>query len=443
MNLPPGFEDLLSQQFAKELAQGMEEMFGGIKAPQGGAGAGADAAGAGAGAGGPPLGGDPNAQLSEEEMMKQFEKIMAEMGLGEGAGAGAGTARTEGAGASGSTSTTTPPAGAAAGSTGTGASTPNFQDAIRSTMSRLRQSEASSSGAGGSGANPFGDFSEADMAKLLEGLGGEGGMPEGEEGMAKMLESMMGELMSKEVLYEPLKELRDKVSGRRSGPVTCIDSADTRLDTLPLPTRLPRLHATPQYPPYLAAPTPNPDGSTPTEEDLTRYRKQYDCVRRVVDLFEDPKYDGGSDAEKKALKEQVGELMNEVSPASSSTVTQPSTPGDRTRAYIDLTSPRCDNRCKKPARPRRRSWATSPLSSRACPDSAREGTVRAVWGPTGSSASSCEGGGCGNKSTAYMRAMDLGLIERRGRPKGIEEEDTCHLTKSRATRTHTGKGEES
>lgn len=46
----------------------------------------------------------------------------------------------------------------------------------------------------------------------MQGLGGGGEVPEGEEGMAKMLETMMGELMSKEVLHEPLKELRNKVS---------------------------------------------------------------------------------------------------------------------------------------------------------------------------------------------------------------------------------------
>lgn len=202
--LTPEFDDLLSQQFAKELAKGMEDMFGagaGAAAASGGPAAGTTA-GAGAGAGQP--------EMSEEEMMKQFEKIMQEMGLGDegmaalGGGAGGGAA---------------PPAGTrgASGGPSTSASgdPANFQDAIKSTMSRLRQSQGSA-GAGSSskagGADPFGDFSDEDMAKLLQGLGGEGGLPEGEEGMAGMLEKMMGELMSKEVLYEPLKELRDKVS---------------------------------------------------------------------------------------------------------------------------------------------------------------------------------------------------------------------------------------
>lgn len=135
--------------------------------------------------------------MSEEEMMKQFEKIMAEMGLGEASGQPS---------ASGSASK-----GAGPSSQGPQQQAENFQDAIKSTMSRLKQSSSNASAGGSGGANPFGDFSEDDMAKLLSSLGGDGEMPEGEEGMAKMLEKMMGELMSKEVLYEPLKELRDKV----------------------------------------------------------------------------------------------------------------------------------------------------------------------------------------------------------------------------------------
>lgn len=174
----------------------MGDVFGKEGGASGGSGAAAtEAEGAGAG------------EMSEEEMMKQFEKIMAEMGLGDpsqSATAAAGASSAAG-GASSSKS---------AGSTGGPA---NFQDTIKSTMDRLRQSDAAgSSSGGGGGANPFGDFSDEDMAKLLQGLGGAGGgldgMDQSEEGMAKMLEKMMGELMSKEVLYEPLKELRDKVS---------------------------------------------------------------------------------------------------------------------------------------------------------------------------------------------------------------------------------------
>lgn len=45
-----------------------------------------------------------------------------------------------------------------------------------------------------------------------EALQGEGG--ENEEELQGMLEMMMGSLMSKDVLYEPLKELGEKVCSR-------------------------------------------------------------------------------------------------------------------------------------------------------------------------------------------------------------------------------------
>ncbi|PWN20377.1 Pex19-domain-containing protein [Microstroma glucosiphilum] len=261
--LTPEFDDLLSQQFAKELAKGMEDMFG--------AGAGAAAASGGSTAGPAAGAGGAQPEMSEEEMMKQFEKIMQEMGLGEEGMAALGGGSAAGA---------APPAGTRGAAGGSAPSTSgdpaNFQDAIKSTMSRLRQSQGSS-GAGSSskagGADPFADFSDDDMAKLLQGLGGEGGLPEGEEGMASMLEKMMGELMSKEVLYEPLKELRDK------------------------------------YPPYFASPPTSP---APTEDDLQRYHDQHDCVSKVVKLFEDPDFDSGSESRKKELRDRVSELMNQM-----------------------------------------------------------------------------------------------------------------------------------
>lgn len=200
----------------------MDEMFG----SSGGA-AGAAAKGEGGDASGEP-------PMSEEEMMKQFEKIMAEMGLDGGRAGGAGpSASGTGAGASQQSSNNQPPA--------------NFQDAIKSTMSRLRESNSGNNAGGAGGANPFGDFSDEDMAKLLAGLGGEGGMPEGEEGMANMLEKMMGELMSKEVLHEPLKELRDKVSTRHAQYCDTLPVADK---SLPLSALLPA--AVPPLPRFTA-----------------------------------------------------------------------------------------------------------------------------------------------------------------------------------------------
>ncbi len=53
----------------------------------------------------------------------------------------------------------------------------------------------------------------ASLEALLKdlGMGENGGLDASEESMDGFFEKMMGQLMSKEVLYEPLKELSDKV----------------------------------------------------------------------------------------------------------------------------------------------------------------------------------------------------------------------------------------
>ena len=50
----------------------------------------------------------------------------------------------------------------------------------------------------------------AEMLKQLDSAGGGDGMG-GEAGMAKLLEGMMEQLMSKDILYEPMKDLQEKV----------------------------------------------------------------------------------------------------------------------------------------------------------------------------------------------------------------------------------------
>ena len=49
------------------------------------------------------------------------------------------------------------------------------------------------------------------METLLSSLKNMGGDGEAEEGLQGLLETMMSQLMSKEVLYEPLKEMHEKV----------------------------------------------------------------------------------------------------------------------------------------------------------------------------------------------------------------------------------------
>lgn len=141
--------------------------------------------------------------MNEEEMMKQFEAMMSEMGLGS-----------EGGGLGGA-----PPSNTTTSKSATNPAPANYQDALKATMSRLKQSDASASAsASGSNTGGLGGMfpgleNDEEMKKLLASLSGGGEGPDGESPeFAKMLENMMGELMGKEILYEPMKELASKVS---------------------------------------------------------------------------------------------------------------------------------------------------------------------------------------------------------------------------------------
>jgi peroxin-19 len=113
----------------------------------------------------------------------------------------------------------------------------DFQSKIRQTMGKLKESESNLQACpqplcipiiesniqahpqadsapntvtpGAPGANP--DSLEALLASLGDLGLGENGEGEDEAELAGFLENMMGQLMSKEVLYEPLKELCEKV----------------------------------------------------------------------------------------------------------------------------------------------------------------------------------------------------------------------------------------
>ena len=249
--------------------------------------------GPGAGTGG---GGEEDAkEMNEDELLKQFEKMLfasanpqSEGGLPNPAGP-----------------SSTATAGEASSSSSTGGKPANFQDAIAASMARLKASDASASttaqsgnqdgmaamlsalaaaggGGGGDGANP--DAAAAGLEELLKSLGnaagGEGG-GEGEEGLARMLENMMEELMSREVLQEPMKDMKNK------------------------------------YPEYFAS----DKFKTHPPSDQERYKKQYDLVCKIVAAFEDPAWDDadagagktGPKAEaQKERRRKVQELMNEM-----------------------------------------------------------------------------------------------------------------------------------
>ncbi|KAJ1305110.1 hypothetical protein OPQ81_000148 [Rhizoctonia solani] len=150
--------------------------------------------------------------------------------------------------------------------TGTGTSTGSqgdtepdddaFQRTIRQAMDKLKSSDdnAKASGPG----DDFADF----LKQLSEGGGAEGG----EDGLQGMIEGMMGQLMSKEILYEPLVEMNEK------------------------------------FPGYF-----NDHPNLP-EEDLKKYKAQQAIVKQLVEIYQKPDYsDDNAETNKEVLR-----LMNEM-----------------------------------------------------------------------------------------------------------------------------------
>lgn len=82
----------------------------------------------------------------------------------------------------------------------------NFQSRIRNTMNKLKESESGLKSSDASSSSASADPLEALLSQL-----GDLGEGDDEEELQGVLEAMMGQLMGKEVLYEPLKELSDKV----------------------------------------------------------------------------------------------------------------------------------------------------------------------------------------------------------------------------------------
>lgn len=92
-----------------------------------------------------------------------------------------------------------------------------FQDKIKQAMEKMKEAETKTKAAESSGSGAANPESMEELLKTLGDLGlgdlgldGPGGGDDSE--LAGFLESMMGQLMSKEILYEPLKELADGVS---------------------------------------------------------------------------------------------------------------------------------------------------------------------------------------------------------------------------------------
>ncbi|KAI0051537.1 Pex19 protein [Auriscalpium vulgare] len=132
-----------------------------------------------------------------------------------------------------------------------------FQKSVRQAMERLKASEDTLQADASAG-------QEDELEKLLASLGEGGG---DDDALHGILEGMMGQLMSKDVLYEPLKELNEK------------------------------------FPEYLAT-----NATKLPADDLARYKAQQASVSKIIVLFDDPSY-SDSDATKGA---EIVNLMSEM-----------------------------------------------------------------------------------------------------------------------------------
>ncbi|KAI0916542.1 hypothetical protein AcV5_003003 [Taiwanofungus camphoratus] len=136
-----------------------------------------------------------------------------------------------------------------------------FQASIKKAMEKLKESDSNLQA---DAANSAPDSLDALLAQMGDKLPDS---EESEEELQKLLESMMGELMSKNILYEPLKELHTK------------------------------------FPDYL-----KDNAGKINTEDKKRYDSQYAIVIKIIAVFEDPSY-SDEDTQKSV---QILELMSEM-----------------------------------------------------------------------------------------------------------------------------------
>ncbi|PUU75689.1 Pex19 protein [Tuber borchii] len=138
----------------------------------------------------------------------------------------------------------------------------NFQDRIKQTMDRMKSSGAEVDAAV---ADSETDDFLSEMLKQMQGAAGEG---ESDEDFSKMLLNMMEQLTSKEILYEPMKELNEK------------------------------------YPEWLRN-----NESKQSAEDLQRYREQYGVVKEIVAKFEEPEYRDESDKDREFIIDRMQKMQ--------------------------------------------------------------------------------------------------------------------------------------
>ncbi|CAK9780807.1 Pex19-domain-containing protein [Cutaneotrichosporon oleaginosum] len=139
----------------------------------------------------------------------------------------------------------------------------NFEETIKRAMESVNT--------GGAGAAGGRDEIPGDLAALLKQLGEDpsalDGFGDDDDELGGLLDGMMAQLMSKEVLEEPMTELAAK------------------------------------YPAYLEKP---PSGVSAS--DLDKYRKQHGLVKRILDVFQRPGYTDERDG--KEVAKLVGEMQD-------------------------------------------------------------------------------------------------------------------------------------
>ncbi|KAG2346396.1 Pex19-domain-containing protein, partial [Suillus weaverae] len=140
----------------------------------------------------------------------------------------------------------------------------DFRSRIQNTMNKLKESES-----GLKSSDPGSSATSADpLEALLSQFGGED-----EEEMQGVLEAMMGQLMGKDVLYEPLKELSDK------------------------------------FPDYLKT-----NATKLTPDDKSRYDAQIICMKQLLEIFESKDYADDDDKTRAKVVDLMGELQRHGSP---------------------------------------------------------------------------------------------------------------------------------
>ena len=200
---------------------------------------------------------------SNPEMQKEFERMMAELVQAGQAPSDAEAIAHIGKATEAAHLSDDVPAAAGASKKAPGQQG-NFQDTVRKTMERMQASGASADAAAASEGTSSAE--EDMMAALMKELQSGGGG--GEEDFNKMLMGMMSQLTNKEILYEPMKELYDK-----------------------LPAWLEENRA------------------KTGKEDLDRYEEQHAMVKQIVERFEKKSYSDDNEDD----REYIVDRMQKVS----------------------------------------------------------------------------------------------------------------------------------